>query len=160
MRYLLSMALVIITSRVRIVCIQCEKSFVPSTRQIEKFQKRNAPLPDRCPKVSKGQICDTFKETGNCPYGEGGKFLHPVAVGELDVVVDAPKAEVRKHSYSCQCHRVGRCQSGEACLFQHEDKPEGVFYMSDEPGEATNYPRRRTLRLRLKIRMIQFLLTR
>jgi len=116
-----------------IICVQCEKPFVPSFRQVEKFQQANTPLPDQCPKC-KGQICDTFKDTGSCPYGEGCKFLHPAG----EVAADNPdkKAEVRKHSYSCRYHRVGRCLSGDACQFQHDDKAGTVHYMSDEPGAA------------------------
>ena len=73
-----------------IVCVQCEKSFVPSSRQVEKFEMAKIPLPNRCPKC-KGQVCDTFRDTGACPYGEYCKSLH---YGET--------AEVKKHSYSCR----------------------------------------------------------
>ena len=83
------------------------------------------PLPDRCPKC-KGQVCDTFRDTGACPYGDTCKFLHPekVAVG-----VPAVKPDVVKHSYSCRFHAVGKCLSGDNCKFQHDAKPGAVFSM-------------------------------
>lgn len=43
---------------------------------------------------------------------------------------------MRKHSYSCRYHRVGRCLSGDACQFQHDDKAGIVHYMSDALGDA------------------------
>ena len=115
-----------------IVCVQCQKSFVPSTRQVEKFEMAQIPLPDRCPKC-KGQVCDTFRDTGVCPYGENCKFLHPE---EVAVDIPAVKPEIVKHSYPCRFHAVGKCLSGDNCKFQHGDKTGAVFSMiGAEPEE-------------------------
>ena len=116
-----------------IVCVECQKSFIPSSRQVEKFEATKIPLPDRCPKC-KGQICDTFKDTGACPYAENCKFLHPEKVaGDVSNVKEEP---VVKHSYPCRFHAVGRCLSGENCKFQHGDKPGAVFSMSEAEPEV------------------------
>ena len=105
-----------------IICAECQKSFVPSSRQVEKFETIKIPLPDRCPKC-KGQVRDTFRDTGACPYGEACKFLHLEEVaGEIP-----EKPEVVKYSYSCRFHALGKCMSGDNCKFQHEDKPRAVF---------------------------------
>ena len=108
-----------------IVCVECQNSFVPSSRQVEKFENVKIPLPDRCPKC-KGQVCDTFRDTRACPYGETYTFLHPEEVaGEIPDM----RPEVVKHSYPCRLHAVGKCLAGEDCKFQHGDKPGGVFSM-------------------------------
>ena len=113
-------------------CVQCEKSFVPSFRQKENFEMKKVPLPDRCPKC-KGQVCDTFRDTGSCPYGLSCKFLHPEKVaGDISAV----KPEVVKHSYSCRFHAVGRCLSGDNCKFKHDDKPGTVYSMLEAEPEV------------------------
>ena len=95
------------------VCEQRKKSFVPSIRQVEKFEMAQIPLRDRCSK-RKGQVYDTFRDIGVCPYGETCKFLHPE---EVDVDIPAVKPEVVKHSYSCRFHVVGKSLSGDNCNF-------------------------------------------
>ena len=115
-----------------IICTQCQKSFVPSAKQVEKLEMTQIPLPDRCPKC-KGQVCDTFRDTGACPYGDTCKFLHSEKVA---VDVPAVKPDVVKHSYSCRFHAVGKCLSGDNCKFQHDAKPGAVYSMIQAEPEV------------------------
>ena len=96
-----------------IVCKTCEKSFMPSTRQVERLKEHGIQLSDECPKC-KGQVCDKFREDGACPYGDDCKFLHPT--GDVPTV---PTDGLKKHSYSCRFFATGHCMSGDKCRFQH-----------------------------------------
>jgi hypothetical protein len=100
-----------------IVCAKCAKTFMPSMNQKQKFAEQQIPLPDKCPKCL-GQICDRFREDGQCPYGDGCKFLHPA--GDAPTV---PTDDPKKHSYSCRFFATGHCtctcMSGDKCRFQH-----------------------------------------
>ena len=110
----------------KIDCDECAKSFSPSMRQIQKFEEQRIPLPTKCPKC-KGQICDKYKEDGECPYGDACKFLHPIsASGEANVVPTATDDGLKKHSYSCRFYATGACMSGDQCRFQHGPPKAGV----------------------------------
>ena len=112
---------------VSIVCKTCEKSFVPSTKQVERLEGQGVQLPDECPKC-KGQVCDKFRENGACPYGADCKFLHP----DENQGSAGEGTEVRKHSYSCRFDAVGKCLSGDTCRFKHaSDKPGVVHNISE-----------------------------
>ena len=51
-------------------------------------------------------------------------------------IILVEKPEVKKHSYSCRFHAVGKCLSGDSCKFQHDDKAGAVFSMiGAEPEE-------------------------
>ena len=114
-------------------CDKCKKAFVPSSKQVEKFEQMQVPLPDRCPKC-KGQICDAFKENGACPFGDGCKFLHPDEFKKA--VGDVPVEAVKKHSYPCRFHAIGKCLSGDNCKFQHDNKAGSVYAIQEvEPGD-------------------------
>jgi hypothetical protein len=105
-------------------CIECKVSFSPSMRQIEKNELSGVPLPDTCPKC-KGQVCDNFRDNGECPFGDGCKFLHPEEFRQNDKPTDdVPKAGPRKHSYSCRFFANGNCMSGDQCRFKHEPREE------------------------------------
>ena len=110
----------------KIDCDECAKSFSPSMRQIQKFEEQRIPLPTKCPKC-KGQICDKYKEDGECPYGDACKFLHPIsASGEANVAPTATDDGLKKHSYSCRFYATGACMSGDQCRFQHGPPKAGV----------------------------------
>ena len=108
-----------------IVCAKCEKTFMPSMNQKQKFVEQHIPLPDKCPKCL-GQVFDRFREDGQCPYGDGCKFLHPAVPEVPEVSVDGQK----KHSYSCRFFATGHCMSGDQCRFQH-GPPEAVHAISE-----------------------------
>ena len=108
-----------------IVCTNCEKTFMPSMNQKQKFVEQNIPLPAKCPKCL-GQVCDRFREDGQCPYGDGCKFLHPAVPEVPEVSVDGQK----KHSYSCRFFATGHCMSGDQCRFQH-GPPKAVHNISE-----------------------------
>ena len=130
-----------------IVCRDCKVSFVPSMKQAEKNELSDVPLPDTCPKC-KGQVCDKFRENnGECPFGDGCKFLHPVELLKggkpTDDMIDGPK----KHSYSCRFFAAGHCMSGDQCRFQHGPPKAGavmnisevepVFQISEVPKDES-----------------------
>ena len=118
----------------KIDCDGCTKSFSASMRQIQKFEELRIPLPTRCPKC-KGQICDKFKEDGECPYGDDCKFLHPIgADGEATII----PADVSKHSYSCRFFATGHCMSGDKCRFQHGPRKEPVHNISEVDPSVFN----------------------
>ena len=100
----------------KIDCSTCAKPFSPSMKQFQRFEEQKIPLPYECPKC-KGQICDKFRETGVCAYGDACKFLHPE--GEATVVSDLTEDGPKKHSYSCRFFATGHCMSGDKCKFQH-----------------------------------------
>ena len=106
---------------------QCEKPFSPSMKQFQKFEELKLPLPEECPKC-KGQICDNFRESGACAYGDACKFRHPD--GEA-TVVPTVSGDVPKHSYSCRFFATGHCMSGDKCRFQHGARKETVHNVSE-----------------------------
>jgi hypothetical protein len=112
----------------KIDCRKCEKPFSPSMKQFQKFEELKIPLPEECPKC-KGQICDNFRDSGACAYGDACKFLHPT--GEAAVVPDKGAAGEgpKKHSYPCRFNAVGRCMAGNDCRFRHD---------AGEPGTVMN----------------------
>ena len=101
-----------------ISCIVCETDFLFSSAQQEGYKKKGLEHdPKRCPKC-RGQVCDLFTSTGNCPYGSDCKFLHP------DSGTDAPatseeQAYKRKPKYPCRFFEAGRCMKGADCPFVH-----------------------------------------
>ena len=114
--------------RIEIECKKCKIPFGPSMKlkQLEKNELQNVPLPDACPKC-KGQVCDKFRESGGiCPFGDGCKFLHPEEFLKDGKPADddpaAYDAGPRKHSYSCRYFAVGKCISGDKCMFKHDEK--------------------------------------
>ena len=112
---------------VKIDCVECKKKFSPSSLQIAKHEEQGMSLPEKCPKC-KGQVCNLFEADGVCPYGDECKFLHPDEL-KKEVSADNQSAAApttKKHSYSCRYHRLGKCLSGDACLFQHEGDGEVV----------------------------------
>ena len=144
-----------------IACTKCEKTFMPSMKQIQKLQEQQFPLPDQCPKC-KGQICDKFREDGECPYGEGCKFLHPIATGDGPSPVDGQK----KHSYSCRFYATGHCLSGDQCRFQH-GPPQAVHSISEvdpsvynmleaDPSSVQNTPEDKSLAVEVYNRFKKF----
>ena len=61
--------------------------------------------------------CDIFKESGECPFGEGCKYLHV-----KDSQKDNSEETIKKtrHAYSCRFDRLGTCKSGANCMFAHD----------------------------------------
>ena len=100
-------------------CRDCKASFVPSRKQTEKFEMQGIQLPDTCPKC-KGQVCDVFRETGDCSYGTGCKFLHPA---EFEKVSKPGRSVGRFGGLSeqkCRFATSGKCLKGDRCEFSHE----------------------------------------
>ena len=121
-----------------IVCQEWKVSFVPSMKQVEKNELSGVPLPDTCPKC-KGQVCDKFRENnGECPFGDGCKFLHPIELLEggkpAGDMIDGPK----KHSYSCRFFVAGHCMSGGRCRFQHDPPKAGAVMSALEAEPVFN----------------------
>jgi len=99
-------------------CRVCKVSFVPSRKQAEKFEMQGIQLPDTCPKC-KGQVCDAFKETGDCSYGSGCKFLHPAEFEKVDNPGRSGRFG-RLSEQQCRFASNGKCLKGDSCNFSHE----------------------------------------
>ena len=96
----------------------CKVSFVPSRKQAEKFEMQGIQLPDTYLKC-KGQVRDAFRETGDCSYGSGCKFLHPI---EFEKVADPGRSGRfgRLSEQKCRFAISGKCIKGDNCNFSHE----------------------------------------
>ena len=101
-------------------CRKCETAFVPSMRQYEKFKENGIPLPDACPKC-KGQICDLFRENGECNFGENCKFLHPEEYKKKAEKENVTGRFAAFAKQNCRFANAGKCMKGDKCEFSHEN---------------------------------------
>ena len=105
-----------------IVCQKCTTAFVPSMKQYEKLKENGIPLPRACPKC-KGQICDLFRENGECSFGENCKFLHPEEYRKT-VEKENVTGKSRHAAFAnqkCRFANLGKCLKGDKCEFSHEN---------------------------------------
>ena len=106
-------------------CVQCSNDFLFSAvQQIDYKKKGYEHDPKRCPKC-RGQVCDSFKDTGSCRFGDDCKFLH--VSGSQPAAAGAPIQEEsnKMNKYPCVFFDAGRCQRGDNCTFEHVKKEEG-----------------------------------
>ena len=116
-------------------CRACKVSFVPSRKQSEKFEMQGIQLPDTCPKC-KGQVCDAFRETGDCSYGSGCKFLHPAEFEKVDNPGRSGRFG-RLSEQKCRFASNGKCLKGDSCNFSHEHaKDPGLAIVPFSGGRA------------------------
>lgn len=135
-----------ITGDIGIICVDCNSNFIWAVSQQEKHKKQGYEnTPKRCAKC-KGLICDSFKNTGECSYGDNCKYLHskgPESPQDSQQAPQigpaAPVSPVKKHPYHCRFERVGTCLNGENCNFQHEsDKAGTVHMMAQDMSQWSN----------------------
>jgi hypothetical protein len=97
-----------------IKCIVCPENFLFSVKQQISYKEKGFEHdPRRCPKC-RGQICDIFKSTGSCPYGDDCKFLH-----SLEGAQGEQLTSTKKLKFPCKFFEAGRCERGDSCGFEH-----------------------------------------
>ena len=89
-------------------------------RQYEKFKENGIPLPDACPKC-KGQICDLFRENGECNFGENCKFLHPEEYKKKAEKENVTGRFAAFAKQNCRFANSGKCMKGDKCESSHEN---------------------------------------
>ena len=85
----------------------------------------------------KTELCKSFRETGNCKYGEKCQFAHGAA--ELRSVPRHPKYKTEK----CKSfHTTGFCPYGPRCDFIHVSDDEHHFAPASTPNpiDISNHP--------------------
>ena len=105
-----------------IQCILCPSTFLFSVGQQEDYVKQGFEnIPKRCANC-RGQVCDMFSSTGDCPYGADCKFLHPAAddnsTADSPDKVDQPTRG--RKMYPCRFFEAGRCDKGDNFMFSHD----------------------------------------
>lgn len=130
------------TGDIDILCVDCNSNFIWSVSQQEKNKKAGYEnTPKRCAKC-KGLVCDSFKDTGECSFGDNCKYLHlkgSESPQDSQQAPTVPAVTVKKHPYSCRFDRLGTCSTcsnGENCNFLHEgDKADTVHMMAQTMSE-------------------------
>ena len=103
-------------------CKTCDSDFNFSVSQQQNYKTRGLDhLPGECPKC-RGQLCNGFKETGECPYGDNCKFLHATEE-QAAKIQEERSARRQRPKYPCRFFEAGRCDKGDQCQFSHEKGP-------------------------------------
>jgi hypothetical protein len=103
-------------------CKTCDSDFNFSVSQQQNYKTRGLDhLPGECPKC-RGQLCNGFKETGECPYGDNCKFLHATEE-QAAKIQEERSARRQRPKYPCRFFEAGRCDKGNQCQFSHEKGP-------------------------------------
>mmetsp|Transcript_5585 Transcript_5585/g.16652 ORF Transcript_5585/g.16652 Transcript_5585/m.16652 type:complete len:364 (+) Transcript_5585:211-1302(+) len=92
--------------------------------------------PNNVQDLYKTELCNSFTETGSCPYGANCQFAH--GPDELRAVARHPKYKTK----ACRNYaEKGSCPYGSRCRFIHGDEDESFFDLEGEgmgahPGAA------------------------
>ena len=96
----------------------------------------------------KTELCNKWKETGECPYGDKCQFAH--GIGELQKDRRGQRHPEWKTKKCGKWHKEGRCPYGKRCHFIHDETPEQLRKMKGLDGgyKKSRKKKRKTKRKR------------
>lgn len=101
-------------------------------------QARGNPATTKRPNKYKRELCNTWTETGTCPYGQRCQYAH----GEAELrVEEADKPSAYKTVRCRNFWEKGSCPYGKRCRFVHD---EAVGFDDDKAKRVKRHPKYKT----------------